>query len=167
MPVEEKDAKNYLFLTNSKANKEPEEKDSKTSPGAGFYDFYIPNNQTFRPAERLKSNQEIAQVIQHGVSHKNYPLLLHFLQVDCSEQSTYPAKVAFTVPKRRFKKAVTRNRLKRLLRESYRQLKKDFYMNMQKPLRFHLVFVYIGKENVDLRQIMRAMTMLLNRITDE
>lgn len=51
------------------------------------------------------------------------PFLLHYLAVPYSTPS--PVQIAFSVPKRRMKLAVDRNRMKRRLREAYRKNKHE------------------------------------------
>ena len=60
------------------------------------------------------------------------------------------AKVAFAVSKKNFKKAVDRNRIKRLMRESYRKNKyllQEYCGEKEKTLA--ILFIYTGKELPD------------------
>ena len=66
-----------------------------------------------------------------------------------------PVQVAFAVPKRTFKTAVERNRLKRQLREAYRLQKASLYEKLaarqEPPLA--LMLVYIAKEAIPFAEI--------------
>ncbi|NND63051.1 MAG: ribonuclease P protein component [Flavobacteriaceae bacterium] len=113
---------------------------------------------TFSKAERLKSKKLIEQLISEGKSVKNFPVKLHFLPVDFLENS----QVAFSVPKRNFKLAVDRNRIKRQLRESYR-LHKDS-LNSNNGKNFALLFVYIGKKQPQYAELESSVKALLKKI---
>jgi ribonuclease P protein component len=66
--------------------------------------------------KKLKSKKSIDRLFLEGQSIRKGPLRLKYVVTDEPGVS----QVAFSVPKRFFKKAVDRNRVKRLMRESYR-----------------------------------------------
>lgn len=65
-------------------------------------------------------------MVQKGNLLNQYPL--HIKWMETSAPKKQHAQVAFAVPKRAFKKAVDRNRLKRRMREAYRRNKGSFDM---------------------------------------
>ena len=71
---------------------------------------------TFRKAERLKSQKIIKELFLKGSSFYSYPIKVFFLPSEEPEVD----KVMFAVPKKKIKRAVDRNKLKRRLREAYR-----------------------------------------------
>ncbi len=81
--------------------------------------------------ERLKSAKSIEHLFSEGKAISAYPLRLVFVS---KPNSTVPMQCAFSVSKRHFKKAVDRNRIKRLLRESYRKIKPTLYQNLSQPV---------------------------------
>jgi ribonuclease P protein component len=81
----------------------------------------IPRRPTLRKQERLYEKTAIDSVFHKGNSIYNSPIKL--LWIKEKTKSTVAVKVAFSVPKRIFKKAVTRNLLKRRMREAYRKHK--------------------------------------------
>lgn len=62
-------------------------------------------------------------------------------------EQEFPVRIAFGVPKRNFKSAVKRNRIKRLLRESYRKHKQELYAALElKSVKIVVMCIYTGKE---------------------
>ena len=92
--------------------------------------------------ERLKSRKLIGKLYEEGKSIKVFPLRMVYLQTE--HTSNYPAQVGVSVPKRNFKRAVDRNRIKRLLRESYRKEKHTVYSEANKP--FVFMISYLAKD---------------------
>ena len=97
---------------------------------------------TFGKQEKLKSRKLIGKLFEEGKSVKKFPVRLVYLQTE--HTSDFPIQVGFSVPKRNFKKAVDRNRIKRLLREAYRLQKGELYNELEKPYIF--MFTFIGKK---------------------
>jgi len=114
--------------------------------------------QTLGKQERLKSKTLIGKLYKEGNSVKNFPLRMVFIQAE--HGSSYPAQVGVSVPKRNFKKAVSRNRLKRLLRETYRKQKHIVYESIEAP--YVYMISYIGKEEFSYAEIDLKMKELLN-----
>lgn len=74
----------------------------------------------------------------------------------------------FVVPKRKFKKAHDRNKLKRRMREAYRVSKAEFYNQIkQADVGLDLAFLYIGNKEEPYSVIYSALTKLLNVLTQE
>lgn len=80
---------------------------------------------TFRKHERLSGRDTIAAVLKNGSAVNEPPLRIMGLLTDLD--TTAPAQVAFAIPKRHVKLATTRNRIRRHLREAYRQDKERWY----------------------------------------
>jgi ribonuclease P protein component len=119
--------------------------------------------QTLGKQERLKSKTLIGKLYKEGNSVKSFPLRMVYIQEE--HGSNYPAQVGVSVPKRNFKKAVSRNRIKRLLRETYRKQKQEVYNSIDKPYVF--MISYIGKEEFTYAEIAVKMEKLLTAFIEK
>jgi len=91
--------------------------------------------------KKLKSRKTISQLFVEGYSVKSFPLKMIFLPVETSQEQI--TKVSFSVPKRNFKHAVDRNRIKRLLREAYRLHQYEFFKDNDKV--YNIMFIYMNR----------------------
>ena len=104
---------------------------------------------TFPRKERLKSKKLIERLFVEGTSINAYPLKLIYLKAPLSEDVFF--QVAAVAPKKNFKAAVQRNRIKRLIREAYRLNKHLIFNNTE--AQYALVILYLGKEMPSFAQI--------------
>ena len=88
---------------------------------------------TFPKHQKLKSRKDIKALFEEGKTVTKYPVKLLWLPL--GQQET---KAGFAVAKRNFKSAVTRNKIKRLMREAYRLQKQEIQGKEKKPLPFFL-----------------------------
>ncbi|MEQ9581194.1 MAG: ribonuclease P protein component, partial [Arenibacter sp.] len=84
---------------------------------------------SFPKKEKLKSKKLIEQLFAEGIGVTNYPIKLVYLKTSFDDGSI--CKVGVTASKRNFKSAVKRNRIKRLMRESYRLNKHLIFNNIE------------------------------------
>jgi len=73
----------------------------------------------FPKSERLNSKKSIETIFLSGKSAFYFPLKAIFTLEDLTGEQA-PSQALFVVPKKRFKRAVDRNKLRRRIRESYR-----------------------------------------------
>tara|TARA_R110000868_G_scaffold96341_5_gene265042 strand:+ start:140 stop:559 length:420 start_codon:yes stop_codon:yes gene_type:complete len=118
---------------------------------------------TYSKAEKLKSKKLFEQLFAEGKSIANYPLRLIYVKTVLKE--TIPIKVGVTVSKRNFKSAVKRNRIKRILRESYRCNKSIVFNNSNNN--YALLFLYLGKEMPKSIAVEKKMISLLEKFTEK
>ena len=119
----------------------------------------------FPKSERLSLKNDIDNLFDKGQSFISYPLRIIYLP-DSVESSAEPGiSVLVSVPKRRIKRAVKRNRLKRLIRESFR-LNKDTLTNTHElnGKRLHIAFMYVCDDILPFADIEKAMLKALNKI---
>lgn len=114
---------------------------------------------TFNKKEKLKSQKLIELLFAEGQSVTAYPLRLVYMNAAFDDDVLMKAGVS--VSKRQFKKAVDRNRIKRLLREVYRLNKGIYFNNMTTSYAF--MILYIGKEKPTLPEIETKMNQLFEK----
>jgi ribonuclease P protein component len=113
---------------------------------------------TLKKAERLKSEKLIKELFKKGSSFYSYPLKLFYLPAEAPQTP----QVLFTVPKRKFKKAVDRNKIRRRMREAYR-LNKDL---IPADRAFYLAFVYIADKQEDYQLVESKLKKIILRLVD-
>ena len=100
---------------------------------------------TCKKEERLYGHASLEAVYNTGKHINNSCFKFIFLKVEDINEP--PCRVVFSVPKRNFKKAVDRNRIKRQMREAYRLHKQLFYQQLsEKQRQLHLYIIYTGKQ---------------------
>lgn len=88
---------------------------------------------TFSKQERLNSEKIIARLYESGFVVSKYPLRVTALVLDRTElPEGIVAQAMINASKRKLKKAVHRNRMKRILRELYRHRKHQLYTLLEK-----------------------------------
>lgn len=91
---------------------------------------------------------------------KAWPILMRV--VPASLPARVPTQTAFSVAKRRFPRAVDRNRIKRLMREAWRHeraaLEKDLVQGQQQ---WAIVFIFVGQELPDAARCRKAIRKLV------
>ncbi|QTD36203.1 ribonuclease P protein component [Polaribacter batillariae] len=118
---------------------------------------------TLGKKERLKSRKLIEKLYEEGKSVKAFPLRMMFVQTE--HTSDFPVQMGVSVAKRNFKRAVDRNRIKRLLRECYRLQKEIVYKNVDKPYVF--MISYLGKEVWSYEDLFPKMEKLLHLFIEQ
>lgn len=120
-------------------------------------------NYSFSKKEHLCGEKKITRLFTEGNAFIVYPLRIVYFTL--TEEDEFPVKVMVSVPKKRFKRAVKRNRLKRLIRESYR-LNKNILQDtvIEKKLQLHVSFQYISNEVLEFDYIQKKMITALDKI---
>jgi ribonuclease P protein component len=113
---------------------------------------------SFGKKEKLKSKILFTQLFEEGKGVSVYPLKLIYIS---TEKKETPIQTGVTVSKRNFKSAVKRNRIKRLLRESYRHNKALVFNNTD--ANFAFLFLYLGKDMPSFELLDQKMKLVLNK----
>jgi ribonuclease P protein component len=113
---------------------------------------------TFGKQEKLKKKNLIADLFASGKSTSVFPLKMIYLEID--HESPYKILAGVSVSKRNFKKAVDRNRIKRLMRESYRTNKYLIYENRDTKKHI-LMFIYQTDKELTYQQMEVKMRQLI------
>jgi len=103
------------------------------------------------------------RLFQSGESLFVFPLKLVFLRIE-NETNEDPIKVAFSVPKRNHKKAVTRNLLKRRIREAYRLNKPHIGLAQN---HFALMYILVDKSVTNYDIMEKAMIKINGLLTNQ
>ncbi|KAA6301192.1 MAG: Ribonuclease P protein component [Candidatus Ordinivivax streblomastigis] len=100
-------------------------------------------SEPFSKAERISIQREIDRLFNEGSAFTVYPLRVFYLET--KPLSGVSASILISVPKKRFKRAVQRNRIKRLVRETYRKNKHSLLASLQtQDTGLLLAFVYVS-----------------------
>jgi ribonuclease P protein component len=126
----------------------------------------LPRRHTFRKAERLNGRKAIEQLVASGKNIIIPPFKLMWLPIVLP--TDFPAQIAFSVPKRNFKKAVDRNRMKRLMRESYRKNKSDIYTLLtDRKIQCALLLHFSGKTQLTFIEADEKIKQILHRFAKD
>ena len=121
---------------------------------------------TLCKTERLHSKIVIEKMFAGGFlrSFSVFPLRAVYMSV---EQQEVPVSILISVPKKRFKRAVKRNRVKRQIREAYRKNKGPLWQVLQeKGLGLTIAFIYLSDELCRTEEIEEKVKVLLARIAE-
>lgn len=118
---------------------------------------------TFKKEERLCSRRYLDLLFKNSSSFLLYPFRISYLFVD--EASSVQAQVVINVPKKRYKRAVDRNLLKRRIREAYRLNKKEsFYTQLPTDKGLLLFSIqFVGKEKYEFAFIEKKLLATFKR----
>lgn len=116
----------------------------------------------YTSVEKLKSKKLIDALFDKGKSVTAFPIRIYYLPIE--DEDSIGFKTGVSVPKRNFKLAVHRNRIKRLLREAFR---KNKYLVYDKATQHYaLLIVFIGKQTPDYEFVEQKLQKALKKLGD-
>lgn len=121
--------------------------------------------QTFNRENRLRTKSEFAELFESGKPISNYPIKTIFL---FCKDSPAICQFGVSVPKRNFKRAVKRNRVKRLMREVLRKNKFTLEQSCKSSrLALKVLFVYQNNQLPDYELIEQKLIHSLNKLLEK
>ena len=119
-----------------------------------------------RKPERLNKKKIIEKMFAGGSrSFSIFPLRVVWLPV---EELDVQASILISVSKRRFKRAVKRNRIKRQIREAYRLNKQILLAPLtEKNSRLAIAFIYLADELMNSALVEEKIKAALTRIVEK
>ena len=120
---------------------------------------------TFRKRERMVSNLLIEALFDSGRSRSvsAFPLRAVFRTTERREGSA-PVQVLISIPKKRFRHAVDRNRVKRQIREAYRHHKELLWQQIPDDKMMLVGFVWLSDRHSPTAEVEKRIVSILQRI---
>ena len=124
------------------------------------------NQFTLKKTERISFRKEIDCLFKQGDSFISYPLRVVYLEQKPLSRAT--VSVFISVPKKRIRHAVRRNRIKRLIREAYRLNKTSLIQHFrEKESGLLIAFLFIGNELCQWKELEAVLWKVLNILKEK
>lgn len=121
----------------------------------------------FPKAQKLWGETSVDYLFSHGASVMRFPLRAVYLAKSEKRDGEAPLRMMVSVGKKKFKRAVKRNRVKRLVREAWRLAKAPLEQAVaQAPgvATFHVAFIFTGKEMPEMPAIEAAVAKITDKL---
>lgn len=120
---------------------------------------------TFSKAERLCGLTTVDTLVKSGASLRVFPFRVVWRETETQEM---PVRILFAVPKRSFKRAVMRNRIRRQMREAYRMNKHALYDQLQASgQKIQVMLIYTHREALTTAEIRDKIILTLRRLSEQ
>ena len=114
-------------------------------------------NLKFPRKERLKNKSVIDNLFSKGQSYSLYPIRVVYT-INPEPKTDARIQFALSVSKRNFKKAVNRNRIRRLVREAYRLEKETILKTLpENSPQIALMILFTGREIPTFEEVRKSM----------
>ena len=123
-------------------------------------------NEKFGKEYKLCSQKVIQSIFDAKKSVKAYPFLIHYSLLPLTSEASF--QITVSAPKRNFKKAHDRNRIKRLMREAIRKNKlilEPFLLENKKQVA--LFMIYTAREEIPYDVLFKKTTLLFSQLIKE
>ena len=122
----------------------------------------------FRKSERIVSQKQIDELFLGTSSHSKaaFPVRAVYI-INERARNREAVQVLLSVPKKRFKHAVDRNRVKRQLREAYRHNKHLLADHLPADKAIDIAFIWLASTHLPTEAVERRVVTLLNHIAQK
>ena len=124
--------------------------------------------ETFHKQERIVSRKQIETLFGGGMSQSMaaFPLRVVYMTQALSTDEA-PVQILVSVPKKHFKHAVDRNRVKRQVREAYRLNKTTLYNALAPNEQLLIGFIWLSDQHYPTSVVGQRVISLLQRIAEK
>ena len=120
--------------------------------------------EQFGKQYKLCSKKIIESLFSEGKQLRSFPFTVYFREVELTEDVSF--QIVISAPKRQFKRAHDRNRVKRLMRETIRKKKLILESELQKQQKQIALFViYTQRELPVYIELLSQTEKLMNKLT--
>ena len=119
----------------------------------------------FRKEERIVSNLLIETLFEKGNSKSlnAYPLRAVYVKTEHREECA-PVQLLISVPKKKFKHAVDRNRVKRQIREAYRNNKSLLEGTVEEGQMLLIAIIWLSDKHFATKEVEKRVISLLKQM---
>lgn len=119
-------------------------------------------NFRFKKAERLNRKGIIRNLFERGYSFNIYPFKVIYMKQEPAGRFN---QVLISVPRKGIRKVADRNKIKRRIREAYRQNK--HLLDGSKDTKYYIAYIYIANERLGYGFIDDKLKSSLLRLTNQ
>jgi ribonuclease P protein component len=120
---------------------------------------------TLNKSERLKSRKQIEQLFKEGKSFVVFPYKVFYVFTNHRQSTNEGLQFGIGVSNRNFKKAVDRNRIKRITREAWRLQKNELKeLTTKQEVPFNVFLIFTGKELVEYNFAKEKVAVILKKL---
>ena len=127
------------------------------------YDDWLMATYSLSKDERLRGKRVFSNLFEQGHSFFLSPYKVFWTKIP--ETSTHPSCFAVSIPKRRIKRAVKRNLMKRRTREVFRT-NKQILNTVVADGQIHLIVIYTSERLLLYADLEKSMKQILQRIAE-
>lgn len=123
------------------------------------------NLHSFPASQKLKSRKVISKLFESGKQVKAYPIrAVYSISEFDSNYHTAHVQMGISVPKRLFRSAVDRNRIKRQMKEAYRMYHTELSDLAEKQnIYLAMMVIYIDRKEPDFNHLIKKVKNLVDQ----